>query len=236
MFGLLVPLVIATIPIPLPTAVPALPPEIGHITVRSRCGDAQKTLLRALPLLMRNDNTIAGALTGMAKIDSTQDAPLRMALLRTRNLSISIFKNLDLAKEQAMRLHVFAAASTNAVQGQTFSNIADSMDAIIAQQNTIADQLNGYVDTSDMALMSRGDDTERAMRRATDPGDTRAFQNLQQKRKQQGSMADSDIGALTTNVYRDLQDKRQELGQTENQTTQQVRSMMSSCAAPRRKP
>ncbi|MBC5815734.1 MAG: hypothetical protein GIW97_04250 [Candidatus Eremiobacteraeota bacterium] len=222
--------------IPIPTPAPTLPPEIGHVTVRSRCGDAQKTLLRALPLLMRNDNTITGAMKGMAKIDSTQDAPLRMALLRTRNFSISIFNNLDKAKEQSMQLHVLAAASTNADQSKQFSDIADSIDAIIAQQNTVADQLNGYVDTSDMALMSKGDDTERTMSAATGPGDTQNFQSIQQRRQRQGSMADSNIGALTTNVYRDLLDKRQELGQTENQTTQQVRSMMSTCAAPRRKP
>ena len=232
MFGLLVPLVIAALPTPAPT----LPPEIGHITVRSRCGDAQKTLLRALPPLMRNDNTIVGAMKGMAQIDSTQDAPLRMALLRTRNMSIAIFKNLDAAKEQAMQLHVLAAAATNPDQSKELSDIADSIDAIIAQQNTIADQLNGYVDTSDMALLSRVYETERAMSAATAPGDTTSFQDLQSRRKKQGSMADSDIGALTTNVYRDLIDKRQELGQTENETTQQVRAMMSTCAAPRRKP
>lgn len=234
MFSLLFPLVIASIPIPTPA--PTLPPEIGHITVRSRCGDAQKTLLRALPLLMRNDASISGAMTGMAKVDSREEAGLRMALLRTRNQSIAIFKNLDLAKEQAMQLHVLAAASTNPDQSREFSDIADSLDSIIAQQNTIADQLNGYVDTSDMALMSRGDETEKAMAAATAPGDTQSFQQLQDKRKQQGSMADSDIGALTTNVYRDLLDKRQELRQTENQTTQSVHAMISTCSATRRKP
>lgn len=233
MFSLLLPLVIASIPIPTPA--PTLPPEIGHITVRSRCGDAQKTLLRALPLLMRNDAGISGAMTGMARVDSTQDASLRMTLLRTRNQSIAIFKNLDLAKEQAMQLHVLAAASVNPDQSREFSDIADSLDSIIAQQNTIADQLNGYVDTSDMALMSRGDEMERAMAAATNPGDTTSFQTLQEKRKQQGSMADSDIGALTTNVYRDLLDKRQELRQTENQTTQSVHAMISTCSTTRRK-
>jgi hypothetical protein len=234
MFGLLFPLVIASIPIPTPA--PTLPPEIGHITVRSRCGDAQKTLLRTFPLLMRNDASVSNAMKGMAKLDSTQDAALRMTLLRTRNLSIAIFKNLDVAKEQAMQLHVLAAASTNPDQSREFSDIADSIDSIIAQQNTIADQLNGYVDTSDMALMSRGDETERTMASATGPADTQAFQDLQRRRAQQGSMADSDIGALTTNVYRDLLDKRQELGQTENQTTQQVHAMISTCSATRRKP
>ena len=233
MFGLLVPLVIAATPLASPA--PVLPPEIGHITVHSRCGDAQKTLLRALPLLMRNDSTIVNAMRGMAKVDSTQDAPLRMALLRTRNMSIAIFKNLDLAKDQAMQLHILAAASTNADQAKQFSDIADSIDAIIAQQNTIADQLNGYVDTSNMALMAKGEETENAIIAATGPGDTTGFQDLQRRRKAQGSMADSDIGALTTNVYKDLLDKRQELGQTENQTTQQVHAMITTCSTKTRR-
>ncbi len=233
MLGLLAPLVFAVIPIPTPA--PALPPEIGSIYVRGHCSEGQRSLMRVLPVLIRNDNTIGNASAGLAKLDSRSESSTRLTITRTRTMSTQIFKNLDEAKGEIMRLHVLAAATTNAAESKRFTAVADSLDTIVAQQNAIADQLNGYADTADMGLLYAGSETERQMRGASLPSENRSAQALLQEQQRHGSLAATDVGALTTNVFRDIQAIRGQLGASEAQTTVQVQQIVRSCAPPKRR-
>ncbi|MBV8728131.1 MAG: hypothetical protein JO233_10115 [Candidatus Eremiobacteraeota bacterium] len=234
MFGFLLPVVTASA-IALPTPQPALPPLIGNVYARGHCSDGQRTLLRVLPVLIRNDNTIARAVVGLARVDSTNEATTQFAVNRTRQMSAQIFKNLEDAKKELTTLHALAAASGNPEQSRHFSDVADSLDTVVAQQNAVADQMNGYADTADMSLLYTGSETERQMAAATGPGENTYLGALQKSTQaQHPSMALSDIGALTTNVFRDIQALRGQLAQTEAQTTQQVREVVKTCA-PKRK-
>ena len=236
MFGLLIPVVIAASAIAIPNAQPTLPPLIGNVYSRGHCNDGQRTLLRVLPMLIRNDNTIGHAVVGLARVDSTNEATTRFAVNHTRVLSTQIFKNLDEAKKELMKLHVLAAASGNPEESRHFSDVADSLDTVVAEQNAVADQLNGYADTADMSLLYSGDETERKLAAATAPVDSPTSMQLATTTKaQHPSMALSDIGALTTNVFKDVQTLRGQLADTEAQTTQQVRDVVKTCA-PKRKP
>ncbi|GAC1357995.1 MAG: hypothetical protein NVSMB31_18420 [Vulcanimicrobiaceae bacterium] len=227
MFGLFLPIVLAAA-IPVPTPLPTLPPEIGNVYSRGHCNDGQRTLMKVLPVLIRNDNAIGSALKGMGKVDSREDAATRMTIMHTRTLSDSIFKNLDLTKNDVMKMHVLAAASVNPDQSKQFSAIADSLDTIISQQNAVADQLNGYADTADMGLMSAGSEGERQMARSTGPADNPQALNLERQRHP--SLAHVDIGALTTNVYKDVQNMRTQLAATEGDVSSQVKQMLQICA------
>ncbi|MBV8364095.1 MAG: hypothetical protein JO018_05335 [Candidatus Eremiobacteraeota bacterium] len=234
MFGLFFPAVIAAISLPNPQ--PTLPPLIGNVYSRGKCTDGQRTLLRTLPLLMRNDNTIARSVVRLANVDSTNDATTQFAVNRTRLDSEAIFKNLEDAKKQLTTLHALAAGSANPDQSRRFSEVADSLDTIVAQQNAVADQLNGYADTADMSLLYTGSETEQKMAAATGPSENSYLNTLQRTNQaQHPSMALSDIGALTTNVFRDIQTLRGQLAQSEALTTQQVREVVKTCA-PKRKP
>lgn len=233
MFGFL-PLVVASA-IAIPGPQPTIPPEIGNVVARGHCYDGQRTLLRMLPVLIRNDNTISHAASGLAKVDSTNENTTRFAVNHMRVMSTQIFKNLEQAKKELMKLHVLAAASSNPQESRHFSEVADSLDTVVAQQNAVADQLNGYADTADMSLLYTGDETERKMRAAAGPGESTVATAMDRRQQAQGSMAQSDIGALTTNVFRDVQTLRGQLSQTEAQTTQQVRNIVKICA-PKRRP
>ncbi len=234
MFGFLLPVITASA-IAIPTPQPTLPPLIGNVYSRGHCSDGQRTLLRVLPMLIRNDGTISKAVVGLANVDSANEATTRFAVNRTRQLGLQIFKNLDDAKKELMKLHVLAAASANPEESHHFSNVADSLDTVVAQQNAVADQLNGYADTADMSLLYSGDETERKMVAASGPTESVQAQQLQAAKAAHPSMALSDIGALTTNVFEDVQTLRGQLAQTEAQTTQQVREVVKTCA-PKRKP
>ena len=239
MFSLLLPLMIAALPAT-PAPVPTLPPEIGSIYVRGHCNEAQTTLKKALPLLIRNDNAIGSALNGLAKVDSHEDAATRLTIVRTRTASTVIFKNIEKAKDEIMKLHVLAAASTNAQQSTEFSALADSLDSIVQQQYNVADQLNGYADTADMGLLWQGSETEHQMSNATKAGDNQSIQQAdaanQAHNGQHGSMAASDIGALTTNVFRDVQGMHRDLRASYDTTTAQVQQLVRTCAPVKRKP
>lgn len=231
MFTLLFPFVLAALPQPVPT----LPPEIGTIFVRGHCNDAQSTLKRALPLLIKNDDAISGTLNGLAKLDTHQDAGTRLTITRTRTASSVIFKNLDKAKDEVMKLHVLAAASANPEESRHFSEVADSLDSIVQQQNDVADQFNGYADTADMSLMWQGSESERKMTQATGPSDNQAAQTMQARQAQHPSLAYTDIGALTYNVFRDTQGMHRQLRDLYNTTTIQVQQLVRTCAPVRRK-
>jgi len=235
MFGLLFPVVVASA-ISIPNPQPTLPPLIGNVVSRGHCSDGQRTLLRVLPVLIRNDNAIARAVGGLVNVDSTNEATTQFAVNHMRVLSTQIFKNLDEAKKELMTLHGLAAGSANPEQARHFSEVADSLDTVVAQQNAVADQLNGYADTADMSLLYTGSETERAMKAATGPSDNGFLTSLAaQQQATHPSMALSDIGALTTNVFKDVQALRGQLAHTEAQTTQQVREVVRTCA-PKRKP
>lgn len=239
MFSLLLPIMIAALPAT-PAPVPTLPPEIGSIYVRGHCNEAQSTLKKALPLLIRNDNAIGSALNGLAKVDSREDASTRLTIVRTRTASSVIFKNIEKAKDEVMKLHVLAAASTNLQQSAEFSAIADSLDSIVQQQYTVADQLNGYADTADMGLLWQGSETERQMASASKPAENQSLVRADAANTQRngghGSMAASDIGALTTNVFRDVQGMHRDLRATYDTTTAQVQQLVRTCAPVKRKP
>ena len=234
MFGLFFPFVLATA-IPIPTPQPTLPPLIGSIYVRGHCNEGQRTLVRVLPILIRNDNTIGVAQGGLAKLDSSDEPSTRLTVTRTRTMSNQIFKNLDQAKEEVMKLHVLAAASTNAEESKHFTAVADSLDAIIAQQSAVADQYNGFADTADMGLLYQGSETERQMNRSNGPIESQTATQMQKQQQQRGSLADTNVGALTTNVFRDVQTLRGQLAQTEAQTSTQVHDIIKTCAPPKRK-
>lgn len=235
MFGLFFPIVLAA-SMAVPTPQPTLPPEIGTIYVRGHCNEGRRSLSTVLPILIRNDNTIGAAVKGLGRVDSTEDAATRLTITRTRTMSSQIFKNLEAAKAEAMRLHVLAAASVNPIESKQFSDVADSLDSIISQQNSVADQLNGYADTADMGLLYQGSETERAMNAANLPADNTSSNAQAARQTKHGSLADTNIGALTTNVYRDVQGMRQNLAQTENTTTLQVKQIVQSCSTAKRKP
>jgi len=187
-------------------------------------------------MLITNDNTIGRAVVGLARVDSTNEATTQFAVNHTRQMSNQIFKNLEGAKKELTTLHALAAASSNPEQARHFSDVADSLDTVVAEQNAVADQLNGYADTADMSLLYTGSETERQMEASTGPGENTYLGSLQATQKaQHPSMALSDIGALTTNVFKDVQTLRGQLANTEAQTTQQVREVVKTCA-PKRKP
>lgn len=231
MFALLFPFVIAAVPAPVPT----LPPQIGTIFVRGHCSDAQSTLKRALPLLIKNDDAISGAINGLAKVDTHQDAATRLTITRTRTASNVIFKNLEKAKDEAMKLHVLAAASVNPVESAQFTAVADSLDSIVQQQNDVADEFNGYADTADMSLLWQGSEDERKMRGATGPGDNQTAQLMMARTARHPSLAYTDIPALTTNVFKDAQGMHRQLRDTYNTTTLQVQQLVRTCAPVRRR-
>ena len=236
MFGLLFPAVIAASAITLPNPQPTLPPLIGNVYSRGKCTDGQRTLLRALPPLMHNDTTIARSVVRLANVDSTNEATTQFAVNRTRLDSEAIFKNLEEVKKELTALHALAAASANPDQSRRFSDVADALDTVVAQQTAVADQLNGYADTADMSLLYTGSETERQMAAATGPGENTYLGALQRTNQaQHPSMALSDIGALTTNVFKDVQTLRGQIAQSEAVTTQQVREVVKTCA-PKRKP
>jgi len=235
MFGLFLPLVVATVVAAAPAPQPTIPPEIGSVVSRGHCNDGQRTLLRVLPVLIHNDNTISSAAGGLARVDSTNEAATTFAVNHMRVLSTQLFKNLGDAKKELTKLHGLAAASINPDESRHFSDVADSLDAVVAEQNAVADQLNGYADTADMSILYTGSETERQMRSATGPAENNYLAALDAQQQAKGSMAQSDIGALTTNVFRDVQSLRGQLAQTEAQTTQQVRDIVKTCA-PKRKP
>lgn len=231
MFTLLFPFVIAALPQPVPT----LPPEIGTVIIRGHCSDAQSTLKRALPLLIKNDDAISGTINGLAKLDARQDAGTRLTITRTRTASSVIFKNLDKAKDEVMKLHVLAAASTNPEESRHFTEVADSLDSIVQQQNDVADQFNGYADTADMSLLWQGSESEHKMNSATGPTDSQQAQLMQQRQAKHPSLAYTDIGALTTNVFKDTQGMHRQLRDLYNTTTIQVQQLVRTCAPVKRK-
>lgn len=213
------------------TPPPTLPPEIGHVTSRSSCVQSKRTLAAALPILIHNDNIIGNTHYNLGKLDSTQEASTILTITRTRTASSQIFKNLELAKNQIMRLHVLAAASTNADDSARYSAAADALDSVVEQQNTVADTFNGFSDTADMGLLYRGGETERKMNASNGPTDTTS-RNLEAQRMKSG--ADVNVGALTTNVYRDLLGMRSQLSQTEQQVTVAVKNIAASCGSARK--
>lgn len=233
MFGLFLPFVLAAV-IPIPTPQPTLPPEIGNVYVRGHCSEGQRSLVRVLPILIRNDNTIGNAQTGLAKLDSSNEPSTRLTITRTRTMSNQIFKNLDQAKDEVMKLHVLAAATTNPDESKRFTAVADSLDTIIAQQSAVADQYNGFADTADMGMLYQGGETERQMNRGNGPDSPTAIA-MQKQQQARGSLADTNVGALTTNVFRDVQTMRGQLAQTEAQTSTQVHDIIKTCAPPKRK-
>lgn len=232
MLTLFFPFVIAALP---PNPVPTLPPEIGTIYVRGHCNDAQSTLKRALPLLIKNDDAIGTTINGLAKLDPRQDAATRLTITRTRTASSVIFKNLDKVKDEIMKLHVLAAASSNPQEAQHFTEVADSLDSIVQQQNDVADEFNGYSDTADMSLLWQGSEDERKMRGATGPGDSQTAQVMMARTAKHPSLAYTDIGALTTNVFKDTQASHRQLRDTYNTTTIQVQQLVRTCTPVRRK-
>ncbi len=216
------------------TPPPTLPPEIGHVTVRATCAQGKRTLATVLPILIHNDYTIGTALHGMGILDSSQEASTRLTVTRTRTMSNQIFKNLDLAKDQVMKLHVLAAATTNEADSQRYTAAADALDSVITQQNGIADTFNGYADTADMGILYQGSETERKMAGATSGNDQASIKLVNSRRHV--SPAAVDVGALTYNVYRDVQDMRKALDQTEADVATHVKAIVQTCNAPIRKP
>ncbi|PZR59124.1 MAG: hypothetical protein DLM50_01645 [Candidatus Meridianibacter frigidus] len=235
MFGLFFPLVFAAV-VPVPTPAPTLPPEIGSVIARSNCNTGRRSLVAVLPVLMRNDNTIGAAVKGMGRLDSTNDPQMRLTITRTRAMSHQIFLNIDIAKDEVAKLHVLAAASTDATESQHFSAIADSLDSVVAQQTAIADQFNGFADTADMSLLYTGSEAEQKAEGATAPVENQTAQGVLNYQKEHPSLAYTNVGALTTNVYRDVQNLRGQLAQTENKTTAAVKSFVRTCQRPKRQP
>lgn len=209
-------------------------PEIGHVTSRASCNSGKKALATVLPILIHNDNTITNAMKGMGELNTRNDAATNLTITRTRTMSSQIFKNLDQAKDQVMKLHVLAAAATNADDSARYTAAADSLDAVVQQQNTIADTFNGYADTADMGILYQGSETERKMAGATSGNDQASIKLVNSRRHV--SPAAVDVGALTYNVYRDVQDMRKALDQTEADVATHVKAIVQTCNAPIRKP
>lgn len=231
MFGLILAATISSLPSPAPT----LPPEIGNVMSRANCNKAQRTLLHVLPTLINNDKSVAVAQKTMGNLDVTSDAQMRLSLLRVHTLSNVMFKNLDFAKKDVMTMHVLAATAATPEEAQHFSAMADSLDDVIAHQDHIADQLNGYADTADMGLLRNGNDMEQMMQRTIAPDDSRG-RFIESYKTSHPGVGNVNVAQLTHNVYLDLQDMRRDLAHTEATTSQEAHAIAATCSPVRHKP
>ena len=233
MLALIVPLLLAASTL-FSTPPPTQLPEIGHVNSRASCVRGQRTLAQALPILIHNDAIIGNTHAALAKLDASYEASTILTITRTRTASSQIFKNLTLAKDQIMKLHVMAAAATNSDESQRYTAVADALDAIVKEQDTVADTFNGFADTADMGMLYRGSDLERETAKAIGPGDSQSAQAMSSRKMQTG--LNVDVGALTTNVFRDVADMRTRLTTVEQQAAVNVNHIVASCNPPAHKP
>ncbi|MBV8246573.1 MAG: hypothetical protein JOZ38_11660, partial [Candidatus Eremiobacteraeota bacterium] len=171
------------------------------------------------------------------KVDGSNEDQTRFDILHFRTASGEIFKSLEKVKGQVATLHALAAGTTNADQSKQYSDLADNLDTIVAQQTSAADNMNGFADTADLEYLMRGSETEAQITQATGPSDVQSAKQMDQAAQQRraSGLGRTDIDGLATNVFYDQRDLRHALDDTENQTAVLVKTVVKSCAPPPRR-